>query len=80
MSSWLFRYTKNALNRALKFSDYKLKIKSISAAKNNDIRIDAHSVNLLEIKDSQELEKAGLKLFQEDKTNLRLLIVSVRHV
>jgi len=61
------RDTRVVFQRVLKPSDYNLKVKSISTVKNKGIRVEVHSVDLPKIKDSRELEEAGLKLIQENK-------------
>jgi len=71
------RDTKEVFQRALKPSDYNLKVKSISSVRNKGIRVEAHSVDLPRIKDSRELEEAGLKLLQENKIHPRLIIHGV---
>lgn len=69
--------TRNAVQRILKPSEFDLKVKRISATRNNGVRIEAHSVDLDKIKDSRVLEKAGLTLAQESKINPRVLIHGV---
>jgi len=71
------RDTREVFQRALKSSNYNLKVKSISSVKNKGIRIEAHSMNLLKIKNSRELEEADLKLMQENKVYPRLIIHGV---
>jgi len=69
--------TRNVFQKTLKPSDYDLKFKSIFAIKNKGIRVEAHSVDLPKIRDSRELEEAGLKLMQENKMHPRLIIHGV---
>lgn len=57
-------------------SDYNLRVKSISSAKNNGVR-GVLSVDLHKIKDSIELNNAGLKLEEKRKVNPRLLIQEI---
>jgi len=71
------RDTRDVFQKTLKPSDYDLKVKSISAVKNKGIRVEAHSVDLPKIRDSRELEEAGLKLMQENKMHPRLIIHGV---
>lgn len=71
------RETRDALQRALKSSDFNLKIKSIFSARNGGVRIEVHSVDLPKVKKCQEFDKAGLKLIQENKTFRKLLIHGV---
>lgn len=73
------RDTKEALVRAVKPSDFDLRVKRITLARNNGVRIEAHSVDLTKMKDSSELVKAGLKIEQEIKLNPRLIIHGVPH-
>jgi len=68
------RDTRKVFQRALKPSDYNLKVKSISSVKNKGIRVEAYSVDLSKIRDSRELEETGLKLVQKNKMYPRLIV------
>lgn len=56
--------TREALVKAVKPSDFDLRVKKISSVRNNGIRIEAHSVNLSKMKDSSEFVRAGLRIEQ----------------
>lgn len=49
----------------------------MTPARNNGVRIEAHSVDLLKMKDSSELSKMDLKIEQETKLNPRLIMHGV---
>lgn len=68
------RETREVLQRALKPSEYNLKVKKISSVRNNGVRIEAHSVDLEKMEDSSILDSVGLKIVREAKTNPRMLI------
>ncbi|XP_011685781.1 PREDICTED: uncharacterized protein LOC105448737 [Wasmannia auropunctata] len=69
--------TKMALQRAIKPSDYNLKVKRVTSVKNNGVRVEALSVDLPKIRESAELRGAGLRLVEEKRANPRLLIRGV---
>ncbi|XP_071651374.1 uncharacterized protein [Temnothorax longispinosus] len=71
------RDTRIAVQRILKPSDYNLKVKRISSTKNSGVRIEAHSVDFDKMKHSKVLERAGLRLEQENKVNPRLLVQGI---
>ncbi|XP_011174142.1 uncharacterized protein LOC105206332 [Solenopsis invicta] len=71
------RETRSVLEKSLKPSEYDLKICRISSVKKNGIRIEAHSVDLAKLRQSQVLDKVGLRLEQETKINPRLIVHGV---
>ncbi|XP_077270204.1 uncharacterized protein LOC143901648 [Temnothorax americanus] len=73
----LSKKTRVALQKVIKPSEYNLKVNRISSVKNNGVRIEALSVDLPKIKNSINLERAGLRLEQERKVNPRMLIRGV---
>lgn len=54
--------TREALQKAIKPSDFNWRVKSLTLAKNNGVHIKTLSVDLQKMKDSIELNRAGLKL------------------
>jgi len=52
-----------------KFSSHLTSISKLKSTRNNGVCIEAHSVNI-KIKDSQVLDKTGLRLEQESKTEI----------
>lgn len=52
--------TKEVFQRVLKPSDYDLKVRRISSARNNGVRIEALSADLPKIRKSTALDRAGL--------------------
>lgn len=69
--------TRDALVSAVKPSDFDLRVKRISSARGNGVRIEAHSVNLTKMMDSKELARAGFRVERETKFNPRLIIHGV---
>ncbi|XP_011859674.1 PREDICTED: uncharacterized protein LOC105557119 [Vollenhovia emeryi] len=69
--------TRDALQEAIKPSEYNLRVNRISSTKNNGVRIEALTVDLPKIKNSKKLENAGLELTHEGKVDPRLLIRGV---
>jgi len=68
------RKIRDMLERTLKPSDFNLKVRKISSTRNNGVRIEAHSVNLNKMKNTQVLDKTELRLEQEIKTNPRFIV------
>jgi len=61
----------------VKPADFSLRVKSLSAAGNSGVRIEALSVDLQKFRESKELSAAGLQIEEERKRNPRILIRGV---
>lgn len=69
--------TKEVFQKIIKPSDFNLKVNKITSARNCGVRIEALSADISRIKDSKELDKAGLKVEQMSKVNPRLILRDV---
>lgn len=68
---------KDTFQKIIKPSDFNLKVNRIVPTRNKGVRIEAHSVDMSKIKDSKELDRAGLKVEQMTKIKPRLIVHDV---
>lgn len=71
------RDTRETLCRVLKPADYELKVKKLSYARDNNVRIEAFSPDIETLKTHPGFASAGLKICENRKTNPRLVVHGV---
>jgi len=72
-----FVSTKSALYKAVNPIDFDLKVKRITRAGGNEIRVEAESVNLDKLRSSESLARTGLSVKEDHKFNPRLLVLGI---
>jgi len=72
-----FNSTKSALYKAVNPIDYNLRVKRVTRAGGNEVRVEAGSVNLDKLRSSESLARAGLQLKEDLKFNPRLLVMGI---